>query len=209
MTARKKPITRERTPEELPLYAMNGTSPERDAAFARLTDAYQGFYRSLRRSGGLPYRSTRSGMWAASDAKEVYSAFCFFGLDRYTHMADLGSGDGKVVLIASLFTRAAGYEIDQELYRTSVRIRDELNLPYAEFFQQDYLEADLSSYDLLYLYPDKPLYALEEKLRVSWCGCVLVKGHHMPPRHLRNIAESPRETGRFVLYELNQRAHSS
>ena len=116
-------------------------------------------------------------------------------------MADLGSGDGVAALIGSLFTRTTGFETDESLYAKSLEIRDQLRLSHARFLPQDYLLADLSLYDLLYLYPDKPLQALEEKLRSVWCGHILVNGPHFPPRHLKKISESPFSVGRFVLYQ--------
>jgi hypothetical protein len=176
-------------------------SPEqRDAAFRQIEKAYQGFYDKLRVTGDLPYLRTNSGMWAVSEGWEVYSAFDYFHISQYGHFADLGSGDGKVVLIASLFTKATGYETDETLYNKSLEIRAQLNLTQARFLQDDYLQADLAPYDLLFLYPDKPFYDLEEKLRFTWSGRLLVNGPHFPPRHFGRIAESPAPVGRFVLY---------
>ncbi len=180
---------------------MSGRAEERDAAFKRIEAAYQSFYHELRLGGGLPYRSTASGMWAVSEAGQVYRAFCQVGLDQYNHMADLGSGDGVAALIGSLFTQVTGYETDEVLYKKSVEIRDDLELIDARFMLQDYLLADLGRYDMLYLYPDKPFYALEEKLRRSWCGHILVNGPHFPPRYLNKIAEFSSSLARFVLYD--------
>jgi hypothetical protein len=140
-------------------------------------------------------------MWAISDTKEVYRAFCHFRLSQYNHMADLGSGDGVAALIGSLFTQVTGYETDEVLYKKSLQIRDELKLSHAGFLLQDYLSADLSPYDLLYLYPDKPFHALENKLRSAWRGHILVNGPHFPPHYFRKVTESPASVGRFVLYE--------
>ena len=175
---------------------------KRDTAFFEVAAAYEEFYESLQKEGELPYRITRSGMWAVSDLREVYRAFCHFHLDRYSHLADLGSGDGAVVLVASLFTRATGYEIDEVLYAKAKELRNKLNLTRAEFVQQDYFQADLSLHDLLYIYPDKPIYQMETTLSASWRGHLLVNGPHFPPRHFAKIAESPPEVGRFVMYEL-------
>ncbi len=180
---------------------MTGRLKERDAAVKKIEVAYQNFYRELKLDGSLPYRSTVSGMWAVSDAKAVYLAYCHFQLGQYNHMADLGSGDGIAALIGSLFTQITGYETDEVLYKKSLEIRDELKLTHARFVLQDYLLADLSSYDMLYLYPDKPFHALEEKLRPAWRGHILVNGPHFTPHYLTKIAESPPSVGRFVLYE--------
>jgi len=177
------------------------SSAERNAAFRKVEAAYARFYQDLGKKGAFPYRSTSLGMWAVSDARGVYRAFCHFDLSLYAHMADLGSGDGKVALIASLFTRTTGFEIDSELYHCSLKIRDELSRQNVRFLQQDYLQADLTPYDLLYLYPDKPFHHLEEKLLPVWQGRLLVNGPHFSPRSFRKIAESPPPVGRFVLYE--------
>ena len=180
---------------------MVSRSVERDGAFRKVEAAYQNFYQLLKSDGAHPYRSTESGMWATSDANEVYGAFCHFQLNRYTHLADLGSGDGRVALVGSLFTRVTGYETDEVLYQRSLEIRDLLGIHNVIFIQQNYLLADLSPYDVLYLYPDKPFYALEDRLQYSWQGHLLVNGPHFPPCHFRRIAECPPSVGRFVLYE--------
>ena len=180
---------------------MIGRSEQRHNDFIRIEDAYQLFYHELRLDGTLPYRSTFSGMWAVSDTKELYKAFCHFRLDHCSHLADLGSGDGVATLIASLFTQATGYETDEFLYRKSLEIRDELKLSHARFLQQDYFSADLSMYDMLYIYPDKPFDALIEKLRPTWRGHILVNGPHFTPKYLNEVAKSPDSVGKFVLYE--------
>ena len=181
---------------------MVSRSDERDGIFRRVEAAYQNFYQLLESDGALPYRSTELGMWATSDLNEVYRAFCHFQLNRYTHLADLGSGDGRVALVGSLFTKVTGYESDEVLLQRSLEIQDKLGIDNVLFLKQDYLLADLAPYDILYLYPDKPFYTLEDKLHRSWQGHLLVNGPHFPPRLFRRIAEYPPSVGRFVLYEL-------
>lgn len=176
-------------------------SDERDRTFRKVEAAYQDFYQLLRSDDAHPYRSTEMGMWATSDVNEVYGAFRHFQLNRYTHLADLGSGDGRVALVGSLFTNVTGYETDELLYQKSLEIRDQLGIQDVTFLLQDYLLADLSPYDLLYLYPDKPFYTLEDRLHGSWQGHLLVNGPHFPPRHFNRIADCPPSVGSFVLYE--------
>ena len=181
---------------------MSDPSRKRYLAFRKIKAAYQDFYQKLKLlENRPPYRNTRSGMWATSAAEEVYRAFCHYKLDQYCHMADLGSGDGIVVAIASLFTQATGYELDQWLYQQSIKLGHSLNLSKATFLRTDFLQARLTNYDLLYLYPDKPFYQLEKRLLTTWEGRLLVKGPHFPPRCLKKIAESAPSVGRFVLYE--------
>ena len=183
---------------------MTFRSNKRHTGFQKIEAAFERFYQELERNGGLPYRSTVSGMWAVSEAKEVYRAFCHFRVDQYNHMADLGSGDGVAALIGSLFTQVTGYETDEVLYMKSLEIRDELKLADVRFLLQDYFLADLDPYDILYLYPDKPLLSLEERLGPAWCGHILVNGPHFPPRYFNKVAESPLAVGNFVLYESPQ-----
>jgi hypothetical protein len=180
---------------------MVSRSDERDAIFRKVEAAYQNFYQLLKSDGSLPYRSTELGMWATSDINAVYRAFRHFQLNRYNHLADLGSGDGRVVLIASLFTQATGFEIDEWLYQQSLEMLKSLKLTNARFLRQDFHQADLSAYDLLYLYPDKPFYDLEEWLNITWSGHLLAHGPHFAPRHFKKVAESPASVGRFALYE--------
>ena len=181
---------------------MSNPPRERDLAFRKVKTAYQDFYQRLNiLENRPPYRSTKSGMWATSTAEEVYRGFCHFQLEQYSHMADLGSGDGIVVAIASLFTHATGYEIDEWLYQKSIEFSQSLNLSKATFLRADFLQANLSGYELLYLYPDKPFYELEERLLATWRGHLLVNGPHFPPRYFRSIAECSPSVGRFVLYE--------
>ena len=181
---------------------MSDPSGERYLAFKKIETAYQEFYQRLELlENRPPYRNTKSGMWATSAAEEVYRGFCHFKLDQYSHMADLGSGDGIVVAIASLFTQASGYEIDGWLYKKSIEFGNSLNLSKARFWRTDFLQAPLSKYDLLYLYPDKPFYQLEERLLTTWRGRLLVNGPHFPPHYFRKIAQCLPYVGRFVLYE--------
>jgi hypothetical protein len=181
---------------------MADPSQERNLAFSKIKAAYQDFYKRLNLLEDTPpYRSTKSGMWATSVAEEIYRAFCHFELDQYNHLADLGSGDGIVVVIASLFTQATGYEIDEWLYQQSIKLSHSLNLSKATFLRKDFLQANLTGYDMLYLYPDKPFYELEERLLATWSGRILVNGPHLPPRYLRKTADCKSSVGRFVLYE--------
>lgn len=133
-----------------------------------------------------PYKVTPVGMWACSRAEEVYDLLLKLRLEDCRHLADLGSGDGRVVLLASLFTRATGIEADPELCRASAQMAARLGLSQAHFRCADCRQADLSPYDLLFIYPDKPLDWLEERLPADWPGRLLVYGPYFQPRTLRH-----------------------
>ncbi len=70
-------------------------------------------------------------------------------------LVDLGSGDGRIVLVAArdYDVRAIGYEIDDALVRSSRRKIAEMNLDAkAEIRQQDLFEADFSQADVVTVY---------------------------------------------------------
>ena len=75
--------------------------------FAEIKKEYDDFYKSFLRKGKLPLWSTEQGFFGGVIADEVYEAFKKIKLDKNTSFIDLGSGDGKVVLIASLFCKRA------------------------------------------------------------------------------------------------------
>lgn len=137
-----------------------------------------------------PYKMTPLGMWACSDPGELLDLFQQVDLGSFGHLADLGSGDGRAVLLASLFTRATGIEADPWLLATSRCLARELGLTRASFLEGDCRQADLTPYDLLFIYPDKPLAWLEALLPAQWPGRLLVYGAGFRPQgliHLRTL----------------------
>ena len=92
-----------------------------DIPFNEIKKEYDNFYRSLLRIGRLPMWSTEKGFWNASIAEEVYEVFKKIKLNQFKNFLDVGSGDGKVVFIASLFCKNAdGIEIDQFLHNKAI-----------------------------------------------------------------------------------------
>jgi len=108
---------------------------------------------------------TSKGFWGASITEHIYEFFKKIKLQNYKNFLDLGSGDGKVVLIASLFgVKATGIEIDKDLIKTSKKIRDKLKLK-AGFIHGDFLKHNISKYDIIFVNPDKGFeHGLEDKL---------------------------------------------
>ena len=135
--------------------------------FQLLKQKYNEFYNLFYTRGQLPMGDTDKGIWGTAITHHIFDFFQKIKLQQYKNkqFIDLGSGDGKVVLIASLFgVNAAGIEFDNDLIKSSIKIRDELKLR-AEFIQADFLEHDLSKYDIIFINPDKGFhYKLEEKL---------------------------------------------
>ena len=120
---------------------------------AEIQAALAGYHATLQE----PYKVTPAGMWACSRSEEVYDLFYQLDLGGYRHLVDLGSGDGRAVLLASLFLPATGIEADADLVRASKALACRLGLERAEFVCADCRQVDLHPYDLLFIYPDKPL----------------------------------------------------
>lgn len=131
--------------------------------FDAIKKEYESYYAELLLKHRL-LRETSLGYYGASPADAVFNLFRKIGLEKKKNFIDLGSGDGKIVLIAALFTKAAGIEIDDELLEASEKIRKKLGIK-ADFIKGDYLDHDLSKYDILFLNPDNHFPELEKKLR--------------------------------------------
>ena len=155
--------------------------------FAQIKNEYDDFYRNLLKSGRLPMWSTEKGFWNAAIADEVYESFKQIGLHQFKNFLDIGSGDGKIVLIASLFCQnAEGIEVDKFLHGKSVEIRNKFKINNAVFHNKDFFLHDFSKYDALFLSPDAPLErGLENKLLREMKGKLIHYGHHFHPRFLR------------------------
>ena len=155
--------------------------------FAQIKKEYDNFYRYLLKNGKLPMWSTKKGFWNAAIADEVYNAFKTVKLEKFKNFLDIGSGDGKVVLIASLFCRnAEGIEIDKFLHGKAVEIKNKFEISNAFFHNKDFFLQDFSNYDALFLSPDAPLErGLENKLLREMNGKLIHYGHHFHPRFLK------------------------
>jgi len=157
--------------------------------FKYIKQAYNDFRISLLKEGRLPLRETAAGFWGTSICDELFTIFKKLHLEKYRNFLDIGSGDGRAVLIASLFTAATGIEVDFELYKKSLEIRERLSLN-ANFIQGNFFDHDFSKYDILFCYPDKPLYhGLGEKLRKELVGKFILYGHQLCKIDLHKIDE--------------------
>lgn len=131
-----------------------------------------------------PYRLTASGAWAASRPEHLFSFFKSVNLSGFPLFIDLGSGDGVACCVAGLFTRAIGIESDLLLASSARGAGRDLGLSgRVDFVCADFLTQGIQKADCLFIYPDKPLYALEKVLE-GWTGTLLVYGPHFPPKRL-------------------------
>ena len=158
-----------------------------EALFSQIKKEYGNFYSSLLRNGRLPMWSTKKGFWNAAIADEVYEAFKTLNLAQFKNFLDVGSGDGKVVVIASLFCKnAEGIEIDDFLHNKAQQIKNKFGIKNAVFHNKDFFEHDFSKYDVLFSAPDAPLErGLENKLLKEMKGKLIHYGHHFQPRFLK------------------------
>jgi len=150
---------------------------------------YDDYTNSLLKQGKLPLRRTEKGFWGNSVHDEVFELFNKIKLEKYKSFIDLGSGDGRVVLIASLFTNAKGIEVDKELIEKSRQFNKELKLD-AEFIHNDFYEYDIKDYDVVYSFPDTSINSgLQEKLMKELNGKFILYGAHLFPIQLKKHDE--------------------
>lgn len=141
-------------------------------------------------------------MWASARPEALVSFFDTLTLKKYRRFGDLGCGDGVAVCCAALFVeRAIGIEADLELCRQARDNAQALGLgDRCAFVCADFLDVPLDSFDVLYIYPDKPLDALYKKLK-GWSGALLVYGPHFPPQGLLPVTTYTWERETLRLYQ--------
>lgn len=158
-----------------------------DSTFNKIKKEYDDFYRSLFKRGRLPMWGTEKGFWNASASDEVYEMFKKIKLHKFKNFLDIGSGDGKIVLIAALFCKnAEGIEIDDFLHNKALQMQSKFGFENVTFHNKDFFEHDFSKYDALFLAPDTPLErGLENKLAKEMRGKLIHFGHHFQPKDLK------------------------
>ncbi len=153
----------------------------------KIKKLYQEFYDELHSKGEKSIRSTTKGIWGHFPCEIYYNFFKKFELQRHKNFLDLGSGDGKVTIIASLFTKASGIEFDKELYKKSIEIKKKLNIDSSKcnFINGDFLNADISNFDIIFINPDKGFHEkIEEKLLKEMKDTLVVINDIFLPRFL-------------------------
>ena len=74
-------------------------------------------------------------------------------LPREYHLADLGSGLGMACFAASLyFDRVTGFELDPAVLAGAEKVKKELEINNVTFENQNFLKADLTRYNVLYIF---------------------------------------------------------
>jgi protein-L-isoaspartate O-methyltransferase len=169
--------------------------------FDQIKKRYEEFHRELLKSGKLTFRETEKGYWGISVLDDVFKLFNKIELHKYKNLIDIGSGDGRVALIASLFTNATGIEFDKELHDCAIKLMNDLNLKTA-LLNKDFLEENLSKYDIIYTFPDKPIPRdIEQKLLKELKGKLIVYGPHFHPEQLNKQETLEINGTKICIYE--------
>ena len=133
--------------------------------FRTVAAYYRGAERELEKQGVWSYRMTASGAWALSRPAHVFYFLRKTGIPKESLFIDLGSGNGIVACIAGLFARSIGIESDPDLVASARTAAGRLGLDgRVSFIRADFFSQRIRRADYLYVYPDKPLYRLEEIL---------------------------------------------
>lgn len=153
--------------------------------FHEIKKEYKSFYNSFLRKGNLPMGDTDVGFWGAAATDDLFELFKKIKLQNFNSFLDLGSGDGKVTAIASLFTKAEGIEYDQDLHNSALKIKKKLGLK-TKLTNADFIYHDLSKYDIIFINPDKSFSrGLERKLIKEFKGTLVVYNHIYKPFNLK------------------------
>ena len=171
----------------------------------QLKVAYRDFETVLMKNGIFLARDTGIGYWGVTHIDDLQQALQQVELHKHKHLLDLGSGDGRVVLMAAAMgIKATGIEADDWLTNCALDMKRKIqhsSMENAQFRKEDFMKKDLREYDLIYISPDKPFYrGLDQKLRTEATGKVLVHGYEFHPSTLKKEKEIMVNGNLFVLY---------
>ena len=178
--------------------------------YAKIKERYDAFQRHLLANGKFLARDTGIGYWGVTPLPELFEFFKRFNLGQHRRFIDLGSGDGRVVLLASVFgLQAHGIEYDQWLSNTSLVMRRKISLPHFEqtkLLHGDFMSLDLSQYDVLFTHPDKPFFrdSFESKLAKELRGRLIVHGWEFHPLHLSKSEEHIINGEKFCVFDASR-----
>jgi len=174
--------------------------------FDAIKQKYSDFNNFLLAKGVLPARDTIIGYWGVTPLDETHELFHRINLGSHKSFVDLGSGDGRIVLLAALFgVKAHGIEFDSWLTNTSIIMKHKISLPdfsTVKFLQDNFMDHNLSQYDVVFVSPDKPFHrkGLERKLQRELNGKLIVHGWEFHPKDLQKSEEHIINGEKFCIY---------
>jgi hypothetical protein len=145
----------------------------------------------VRAKHGKPFFDTTHGIWGASSMLDAFELFLKIRLEERKGFVDLGSGDGRIALLAALFTESCGIEADAELCMTAAKIKEELQekipeLARCTLIKADYMTHSLSQYSILFTFADHAWSPdFEQKLLDECKGILLSYNRIFLPKKLR------------------------
>ncbi len=177
--------------------------------FTRLKDYFDRLDMRLIEKKGLSVFATSHGIYGSSSLFDVLELFKRMDLGRRASFIDLGSGDGRIALLAALFTQSAGMEGDEELHALASAAKEELiadipELARCALSRTDYMGETLSRFDTLFIYADHNWPEEFQRKLLEECKGVLISQHNIfRPDKLRKGRTYWVEQIPFVSYHLN------
>jgi len=157
--------------------------------YDKVKKLYDKFHMDMLSKGRLMVKDTGIGYWGISPTDELFALFKKTDLKKHGKFIDLGSGDGRAVLVADIFTNATGVEFDEELHEFAQGIAKKAKAK-VTLVNEDYLDHSLQEYDYLFIHPDNHIAEkLEEKLQDEMASKakLVVFGPHFHPKDMRKV----------------------
>ncbi len=158
--------------------------------FELIRKYYEKVDANVRKRENKPFFRTSHGLWGAAGMLDMFEFF-LKNEEKVSKgvFADYGSGDGRIVLIASLFTDAVGIEGEQELVDIAEQAKKELAIPElsgASFKCKNYYEEEHKKYSIIFTFPDHPFpEEFEKNLVENFSGTLLVYNNIHRPNLLK------------------------
>ena len=167
---------------------------------------YKQFEEFLQRKGIFLAKDTGIGYWGVTPLQELHDFFMHLNLGKHKHLLDLGSGDGRVVLLAAaLGITATGVEADDWLMQCAQELKRKINHPSmqnATFLSYDFMKLNIGAYDLVYVSPYKPFHrGLERKLIAELNGTLIVHSYEFLPSALKLQTQFKAHGELFSMYK--------
>jgi hypothetical protein len=173
--------------------------------FAEIKQSYSELHAEFLKTNPLLVKYMERGIWAPSLSKEIFKIFKKFQ-SKEKILLDLGSGDGLVVMIASLFfEKAVGVEFEKEFYDHSLEKKKQLKITNVDFIYEDFYNIDFGKYDILFIAPDKEFtLRLENKIENELTGTLIVYSSIFQPKTLKLSQKF--ETAHFEVFIYENKA---
>lgn len=131
---------------------------DRKIAFFRIKEWFAKSDQKLIEKKGSRVFNTQYGIFGPSMLEDAYDLFEKIQLEEKNHFIDLGSGDGRIALVAALFTKSTGIEGNEEVHEIANQAKKALQedipeLSRCEFLHADYTKNPLEA-DVFFIYAD-------------------------------------------------------